>query len=511
MVASVRLYAILFLISFAPQVAQGQSAKIPKLVVIPVKSKPNLASSARPLEAALEDHADIEKLKVYQKAAKKLNIKSKDIGTAEAATKVGAQLGLSHVVLLAGKTERVANGKKKKKVTSAVVTLVRVDTGEEAWSGTYALKGKKVTKDVAQQIASEIAEKLAPPAAVPEPESDAPPAATEAVAPPPAPTEPSAEAAAAEPTLEPAEAKPEGGAETAEAAPLATEEPAAASADAATAEATQTPGTTVAQAPPEKTEPESAVEGVARRAHSSNKARPALEVRLGGYGFLRRGAVKEKSSSDKLTYGGSQLLGAGLLQVAFYPLAFDGKGAWFEGLGLVLEGLFTQAATEVRQNPSVVVKSNVLDAKGALAMRLVLWDSPTATELQLRAGYSFFQFPLSESAFPGVAYSGPLVGVTAVVPFVKAFGLLVSGDVVPALSVSGAASQLGQVKSGLRFDGDFGFRLSFAPVQVDLVGRFSEADVQFSGASQLSTSSPFTDASLSDRIFGLYLTAGMTL
>lgn len=502
-----------FLLATASSAA-AQSTQ-PTVAIVPAKAKggPNLGPQLKPMvERPLKSQASIIPFKAFQKAARKAKVKPKDVATVSGATTIGAALELTHVVIVEGLTERIGEGKKKKAVHSAKVTVLAVDSGESLFTQSYVLKGKRLTKDVGQQIVADITPILAPPA---EPEMPAP---VEEVAPPP----PEAPVADAQPPQDPSLEQPTGTPEPA--LENAGADPTLASADGAVPADDSVPAdgaglesgvpgdAAMTEAAPVPPEPEAAPSEPAGKRASW---RPGLVARLGALGFVRNGTIEDDSATPALSYsppdGGATPMPAGVVQLEVYPLAFGGTGKWYEGIGIDAEGSFTQVVTEVgatSTSSATEVTSTVFGGRGGLSLRFVLWDSETAADVKVRAGYGMFQFPLSEGSFPGVRFAGAYAGATVTVPLMRQLAIVVGLTYTPSLSVLDRAEDIGEsLESGSGFTGETGLKLTFGALEVGLIGRMEQYSMAFTGPSSLDNVS-YTDATFEDTYAGALLTGG---
>lgn len=508
-----RLGFAFLLAAATPAAAQSTT---PTLSVVPskVKGGPNLGPQLKPMvEKPLKSQATVVPFKAFQKAARKAKVKPRELATASGATTVGRALELTHVVVVEGFTEKIGEGKKKKAVHSARVTVLAVDSGESLFTQSYVLKGKRLTKDVGQQIVADLTPVLAPAAA---PEVPAPVDET-APTPPEAPPAPVVDAQPTDGTFEgsPVDGAPADGAALEEGFGEAGAGDAGTDAALASTDASIPTDAAMTESAPVPPESEPAFvpveEGTGKRA----SWRPGLVVRLGAVGFVRNGTIEDDSATAPLTYSPPEdtlsVPMAGLVQLELYPLAFGGRGRWYEGLGLDAEALVTQIETEVAAtatSDATTVKSNVFSARGGLSLRFVLWDSETAADVKVRAGYGMFQFPLDAGNFPGVSFKGPYAGGTVTVPLVPKLAIVVGGTYTFGLSVGDRAADIGQsLDSATAFTGEGGLRLTLGALEVGLVGRMEQYSAAFTGTSSLD-GVQYTDATFEDTYAGGMLTAG---
>jgi hypothetical protein len=451
----------------------AQSARNAAVAIIPAKGKggPRLDPQLKLLEPSIKAQATVVSFKAYQKAARKLRIKPKDLAVVENACAVGRDLHLSHVVIVQGATNKVGEGRAKKMVSSATVSVVAVESGETIFTQNYVLRGKKLTSDVAEQIARDVLPRIAPPPPPPAP------VAEPAIEPPPPP-----------PALEPAPPAAEPPPPAPQPEPVAAPEPAPAPA----------PEPMPAPPPPP----------------SRQKWRPALTLRLGALSSYRSGRIRDNTPTKALTYdlGGGIPRPLPMAQLEFFPLALGGDGSWYEGIGLEGEGIYGNTVTQISTTPKTDTTSTVVGASGGLALRFVLWNSDTAADFKLRGGYGLFRFPLAAGNFPGVRYSGLYAGGTLTLPIVHAVQLVLSGRYEPKVTIAGHATTIGtSVSSASAMHGEGGLRFVFGIVEIGLMGRYDRYSARFTGTSTLQNSSQYTAASFTDTYAGGELTLGVRL
>ncbi|MBN1961142.1 MAG: hypothetical protein JW841_09360 [Deltaproteobacteria bacterium] len=471
MKAFVTRICLVMVVLSLPVVAAAQSAPSPVVTLIPTKGRggPRLDRQMKLLEPAIKEQAAVVSYRLYRKTAKKLRIRGRKIASIESVRTIGRELNLTHAIIIEGKAERVRVGKRRKKVYSAMVTVVALDTGENVFTQNYVLKGRKLTANVASQIAQDVLMNMVPPPPPPEPVAEPePPPPPPAAEPPPVVEEP--------PPPEP---------EPIAIAPLPEPKP-------------------VFEPPPP---PKKSIRA---------KWRPALHFRLGAIGSFRHGRIRDKTPTEALTYepSGSLLKPSpmALAQLEFFPLAFGGNGSWYEGLGIDGEGIYTKTVTQIASNPKTEVKSTIVGANGGLVYRLVLWNSKTAADFKLRAGYGIFRFPLAKGSFPGVRYSGIYAGGTFTLPIVESLQIVVSGRYEPKVTLEGRIKNLGSSsKSAYAWHAEGGLRLIFDMIEVGLLGRYDHYFARYKDQSTLDYTSQYLNAAFQDAYTGALLTVGIQL
>ncbi len=470
----IRLTSCLFVVTLVvltgPASTHAQEKPSATVAVVPgAEPGPKLNAQLKKIERALRDQATVVPFRGYRKAARKAKVKLKDFATTEGMMAVGRELKLSHVIVVQGVAERVTEGKRRRTVNSAVVSLVAIETGEKIFTQTYELKGRTITRNITDQMVGDLKPHLAP-VPVPEPVAEEPipepPMAPEPVAPAPPPEEP------------PPPPEPE---------PLP-----------------------VVIAPEEPPPP------IIERSTRA-RVRPGFVLRLGGFGFFRNAEVSDSTATDPLVYeprdtGIKKVMPGGIAQLEFYPMALGGDGSWYEGIGIEGEGIFTQVSTVV-QDSEDTIKSTVYGGRGGLSLRFVLWNSKTAADIKLRGGYSLFDFPLDAGEFPSMSLAGPYAGATLTWPIVSAVAVVVSGHYSPMLKVQGEGEQIGTSQekgSSMLVEG--GLRFLPAPLEIGLMARFEKFSATFEGASNLGETAPvYTNATFSDVYQMAYLTIGVQL
>ncbi|MEO0814255.1 MAG: hypothetical protein AAFY60_15440, partial [Myxococcota bacterium] len=246
------------------------------------------------------------------------------------------------------------------------------------------------------------------------------------------------------------------------------------------------------------------------RSRRRRGARPGLELVVGPTFLTRSGTVSAENVAEDINYDGP-MLGAGL-ELAFYPLAFGGKGDFIEGIGLRARGLFSQVTTEFDpNNPDNTIDSTVYSGEGGLALRVPFGDSRTDPSLGVVLGYAYWQFPLSDGVFPGAKYQGPYAQLGVDIPFIEEFAFFADGGFIPVLDTDGRTKRLGELDSGMAFNANAGFKLNFSPFDVRVVGHFRSFSATYNGTSTLGLVTELENPELSDSYFGGSLLLGVSL
>jgi hypothetical protein len=234
--------------------------------------------------------------------------------------------------------------------------------------------------------------------------------------------------------------------------------------------------------------------------------------------YSRRATISAQAGDNPPCYCepagvSAPIFSRGALRLELFPLAVGGSGEWFEGFGLHID-------TSLGFPKTNLGGTNVTSStSGALAFgaqyRLVLWDSLTATDVQLRFGYSLYAFPLTGSPFPGLAFRSPYAGLKFTVPLgSESFALVAGADYLFRVIGYGGAEKLGlQVQAGSALRAEGGLRLVLAEV-LEVTGTFylEQYSVSFDGQSHLAnTNLQYQNPSVTDRIMGGMITAGFAL
>ncbi len=475
-----RAVLALFMVS-APGVVSAQDVSV---IVVSTKGKggPNLTPQVKKLvEKPLKASVKLVPFTSYKKAAKRAGIKPKDMFRTDSAATIGKEAGVSHILVVEGQMEQTKEGKKKKKSFYADVSLIEAGSGDVVFTSRYALKGKKLSPQIASTLVSEVSQSIAKPAVAeaPPPPAEEVPAAPEAPAgpeaPPEAPAAPTDATLAAAPTETPPEVPPETPAET-------------------------PPTDTVAALTPPASEDTSLSTTGDLEPAKAKRWRPALHFALGGMALQRKA---EMTAADGSPPGYEGPVPGGSVRMSFFPLAIGGDGSFIEGLGLHADSQLFLVKTEVDPETKETFESTVLSANGGLSFRVVFWDSPTAPDFELRGGYGMFVFPLSNAAFPGTRYAGAYGGGQFTIPFMEQLALIVGGHYQFALTTTGKLRLLGDLDQATAFRGEGGVRLTFAPFEILLLGRFEQYTAAFTGVTdpKLSTT-VYTDVELTDQLYG---------
>jgi hypothetical protein len=202
-----------------------------------------------------------------------------------------------------------------------------------------------------------------------------------------------------------------------------------------------------------------------------------------------------------------------------FPAAFSGHGEWYEGLGIHAELFATQVKSFVGDgNSSTVAASTLFGIAFGGTFRYVLWDSALAPDLNLRLGFSYFSFPLDNSAFPSVSFTAPYIGLAAHIPLgMEELALVGLFDFDMAASAGGATksalSATGQQTSGSGFLLGGGLRYTlFGKYDFSFLVRYQAYTTFYEGVANLATVSPAdqpTTIGMSDKYLQLLLTFGL--
>ncbi len=244
-------------------------------------------------------------------------------------------------------------------------------------------------------------------------------------------------------------------------------------------------------------------------AEKSARARFAYRLSLGVSGYVRDAQVYHQGSSEAPCYCASSGEKAAWFSgfsytLDVYPAAFKGTGAWYEGFGLYSQGFVTQATSSVNEG-NASVKSAVLLFQGGVQYRYVWWNAKRAPDVQLKLGYTYFGFDLSEGPFPGVELKAPHVGVAVTVPMVGglrwSLSWLASAQYLYAMTVSGGSKALGKPSLGQGVSAETGVRGHYGPFDATVSFQFQQMDVGFKGSSSLRAPvAVLTDSKLSERV-----------
>ncbi|MEE8408389.1 MAG: hypothetical protein V3T05_02170 [Myxococcota bacterium] len=500
---------LMFGLTLAPGIAHAKSETT--LVVISSKARggPNLKSKLRKMvEKPLKRQFNLLKLAAYKKAGKKVGVKGKAIFSKDAAVPVGSEVGATHVLIIEGQMEKQAGKKKrKKKVYFAEATLIEVATGDVVWANRIQLKGKKMTPQMGSEIVNSVSEAVKTPAEPPAPpEEDL---VEEPIDPPPPPDAPPPPEDGVE-----GEPSPEESPFGSDPLVVAGGEPDGDPIEAGTETDVPPESESIAETPMTGLTASlgtdtliSVSEPIPTRRRK--RWRPALHVGAGAI-YMWRKAVLSARNSDPPAYEGP--LPGGFLKIDFFPLALGGNGAFYEGIGLHLEGQFyPKIETIVDEATGETVSSRIIGASGGLSLRIVFWDSATAPDVTLKAGYGIFFFPLDRGPFPGTRYKGPYAGGAFNIPFSEQVGLVLGGAFYPRITPSGKLKKLGDERKvkPTAFRGEGGLRLFFDPFEILLVGRFEQFDSRYKGPTELENSvNQYENVKLRDRMFGGFLIGG---
>jgi hypothetical protein len=246
--------------------------------------------------------------------------------------------------------------------------------------------------------------------------------------------------------------------------------------------------------------------------------RPAISGSLGALIYWRTavlGASNATSPPCYCTPEGQKVPTFSRLALRFdlYPAAFGGVGAWYEGFGVHVDGSVGWPKTALPSGTVVSAPSGQILANAQY--RWVVVQSKLSPELLLGVGYSSYSFPLNGAAFPGVGFSGVAIDLGATLPLgTEAFAFVARADLMPSLTGFGGTNALG-VQSGGGFGAhvEAGFRGRIIEhIDLSALFMFDHYNLSFSGTSKLvgSSTGQLTNASVTDRLLGLYLLAGVS-
>ncbi len=202
-----------------------------------------------------------------------------------------------------------------------------------------------------------------------------------------------------------------------------------------------------------------------------------------------------------------------------FPAAFGGHGEWFEGLGIHAELFVTQVKSFVGDgNSSVVTSSALFGISFGGTFRYVLWDSTLAPDLNLRIGYSYFSFPLENSAFPSVSFSAPYIGLAAHIPLgmeelalIGVFDFDFSASTGSATKSALSASSTQTSGNGFLLGGGLRYTL-FNKYDFNFLVRYQAYTTFYEGVADLNTvdqDQQPTTIGMSDKYLQLLITFGL--
>lgn len=469
--------------------AGAKPAPEAEVVVIAVHGKAGMpfdGSVSKLVEKPLKRHASIVPAAAYMKAAKRLHVKGPAMFSAKNIKMIGKAAGATHVLLV-----EAADVKKKRTTINA--TLYDVGTGHTIFSDQYATEGGRISAEVAAQLLSPVVEKLVP--------SDS--AESELA---------KADAPVAEEPAPRAHAKEDNGATAANSKegkpgflwPPRAEE--TASEDHGDNHGDDNGDTSTVGA------------SVRPRADRSLRSRPALRIAAGGTFLQRIGQLSVADSGIRTPcYCGTEsnanpFFPAFHLSAEYFPMASKGKGRWYENIGVQGDMFFTQVKSFVDIDPSKTITSKLFDFRLGAAYRYVWWNSTTAPDLQVSAGYSYFSFPLETGGFPGVAYGAPYVGATIHAPLgIEEVAAIAGGSYMPSLKGSDDTTKLGTQTSGSGYQLEGGLRFAVSEsFEITAMARYQAYSLGYTGQSSLTNSNvSLKDVGLKDRLLEGIVTGGM--
>lgn len=502
------------------------AASKPAVVVLAVPSKGvNLRGPVKKhVSQKMAEAVNIIGLKPFSRAGAKLKVKKRALYFPKGARKVAQAVGASHVVFI--------QPIKKKRKWSVIVNLLNVESGKRLSLGKFSLVGKNLTKKTGTEIWAALKTYVLPPTVEKAPvekvkQSEAPSDAAKESN-----SKESAEADDLDLALEaPVKVADVPVFSTVNGAEAAVGE------DSLNGSSTDTMADTADSADAERTggaapRPEigsvnqgpqaSSDFGFRFESGAKREAKPVkhwLRMHLGGGIMQRLGVIPDSDNAASYIScycnadgSGNPPFMAGIIQLEAYPLLlaeFDGA---LRGIGLHADmemGLVTTVVGTTEH------KSTVISGVAGLTYQLLLGDEITEGDLQFKAGYGTFRFPLADGAFPGTIYGGPYLGVALNYPLVDFASLQLGGHYSIPLSASGGTKRIGESfdrGSGFRVEG--GFRFSVAKLvgglfEVGVLGRFERFDTKYKGKSSLRGGLQTENATLQDQTISAMATAGL--
>ncbi|HET6345658.1 MAG TPA: hypothetical protein VFH51_12050 [Myxococcota bacterium] len=480
-------------------------AKANQVAVVPIRGKAGPAfdgSVARLIEKPLKRHAGVVPTAQVKAAAKRARIKPAAMHIAKNIKALGRAVGATHVLIV----EATGRGKS----ASANSTLVEVSSGRTLLSDRYALAGGKLTPDVASQLLSPVVEQLGGGGdGGGDDGGDA--AADEA-----------GEASGGDEGDDEGASKPmakakagKGGAWGKSKASGDDEEASSDDESAATEEPAEDA---------EDGDEDGVAKTVKKRRDDGAVHQPALRIAVGGT-FLQRTAritPADGAAGTAPCYCGTDknanpFFPALQLAAEFFPMAMGGgSGEWYDNLGVTGEAFVAPVKSFVDKDPKTTISSTVMSFKLAATYRLLFGDALDSPDIYAKLGYSQFAFPLANTAFPGVAYGSPFVGLTGHLPLSESFAIVAGGSYMVGLTpASDAATVLGAKASASAYSAEGGLRVAFGDsnqFEVSALVRLEAYALKYTGDTTLNLNNnqaQFKDVSLSDTLKAGTLTFGM--
>lgn len=510
----------------------AKAADAPKVAVVVLKGKgaPNLKGPVKKLiEKPLGKggNAQLISAKAFKKAARKAKVKGKALKSVDGSKKVAAAAGAQYLLVFESAMEKEPTGKKKrtKKVFYAAMTLIKLEGDEAVLEERYALKGKKLTKDLAKlalDALNPVFDAAAKPPPAPEPEPEPPP-------PPPAPDAPTgdgaqdgdatADAGTADPAAsgDAAADGSEGGAGDAAgtdgAQAAAATDAAAADGEGTTgadagADATADAGDAAAGGPaflnaPPPVEETPKEEEAPPETMASGESMVGFRLQVGGLAARRTAVLTGDEGSQLPCYctltstnelGKNPLFPKGTASLELYPLALGGTTGLLSGLGIHLDSTFTKVTTTLGTGgESRAIDSTVYAISGGPSVRLPFWSERYAPDLTVKLGVSYDIFPLAEGAFPGVRYTGlGYVGADLTFPIpslAEVLAVQAGGRYTLVISPSGRTSELGTYESGSHWLVKGGIRFGVGALEGRIFASYEKYALNFVGPTTLAEAS----------------------
>lgn len=493
----------------------AEAADTPRLVVVSSQQKggPKIQPQVQShVERALKKSTTLVPFGAYYSAARAAGFKGNAIFGPEAAIPGGRGVGATHVLFVTSTVE--SGGKHGKAAPMAVVNLIAVGTGEALFSHRYALVGKKLSASIGAQIVAAVNERLAP-ATIASPALSAPALAPPQAAPAPVMAPPDNRLPAdIGPGSQDAEVVPEPPQAHIESAP-APMPPAAAPPAPAPAPA---PVPIAIAAPAPEPQPAPAPKAPAVPGVRKDSWRPGINASVGALIYWRTATLGASNTASPPCYCAptgqkAPTFSRFALRFDLYPGAFGGVGAWYEGFGLHVDASIGSPKTALASGTVVSQPSGQF--LGNVQYRWVVAESKISPELLLGVGYSTYSFPLNGAVFPGVGFRSVAIDLGATIPLgTDALAFVARADLMPSLTGFGGTSALGtQAGGGFGAHVEAGLRGRIIEhIDISALFMFDHYNLSFDGTSKLvgSTTGQLTNASITDRLLGVYLLAGVS-
>ncbi|MEE8408990.1 MAG: hypothetical protein V3T05_05255 [Myxococcota bacterium] len=476
----------------AQEVALSTAMDIRLVVVSSKTSLDTHARSAvqRQLERRLASEVTLVPNAEYTRQAKAMGYNSKNLATRRAASKVGAAVDVTYVLLLTGKSmKRRSRRQRASKVEAA---LVSIDTGEVISLGQFKLKRGALDRRASASLLERVRDHIESAAAS------------------------VAEVGSADELFEPSESDESWASDESAETELAGIHGDGGDDGDDPFSTLPTSSLRDPWAADHKTAMSGEDASVSRKVSLADRRRrrqgSGLRLAIGPMVFNRAGGVTGKGI-DESQYRINGYVPGLAASLEIFPMALLGSNGALAGFGLQASAYAVRVASAPPSSDTKPVISTVMSFEGGATYRWRLFRSGWAPHLALRVGYSRFAFPLDSPIFPGVTYQGPQGGLEVIMPLGSYLSAQVGGTYIWPVSLDGQVTQLGSLRgsSTRAYSAQGGLTFRVGLFELTAIGRLQQFNLVFSGSPSFAAFAGATDAGISDRVMSGQVLVGLVL